>query len=52
MTLPAMLPVLTGTPGSTRWAGPALGEHTEEVLAGELGRTPAEIAALRDCGAI
>jgi crotonobetainyl-CoA:carnitine CoA-transferase CaiB-like acyl-CoA transferase len=30
---------------------PLLGEHTEEVLA-ELGRTPEQIAALRDEGAI
>lgn len=47
-----MLPVLGGTPGSTRWAGPELGEHTDEVLAGELGLSAAEIAALRECGAV
>ena len=32
VTVPAMLPVLSGTPGSTRWAGPELGQHTKEVL--------------------
>ena len=23
---------MTGTPGSTKWAGPDLGHHTEQVL--------------------
>lgn len=31
VTMPAMVPVLSATPGSTRWAGPDLGEHTEEA---------------------
>jgi crotonobetainyl-CoA:carnitine CoA-transferase CaiB-like acyl-CoA transferase len=52
LTLPAMLPVMAGTPGGTRWAGPDLGEHTEEVLRGELGLGDADIQRLRDCGAI
>jgi crotonobetainyl-CoA:carnitine CoA-transferase CaiB-like acyl-CoA transferase len=30
---------------------PGLGEHTDEILA-ELGRTDADIAALRECGAV
>jgi crotonobetainyl-CoA:carnitine CoA-transferase CaiB-like acyl-CoA transferase len=30
---------------------PTLGEHTDEILAG-LGRTPAEVAALRETGAV
>lgn len=47
-----MLPVLSGTPGSTRWAGPELGEHTEQILRGELGMDDAEIERLRECGAI
>ena len=47
-----MLPVLGGTPGSTRWAGPELGQHTDEVLREELGMDEAEIAALRERGAI
>ena len=39
------------TEASVRRAPPTLGEHTEEVLR-EIGKTDAEIAALRDSGAI
>jgi formyl-CoA transferase len=28
-----VVPKLSQTPGGTRWLGPALGQHTEEVLA-------------------
>jgi formyl-CoA transferase len=31
--IPGVVPKLSGTPGGTRWLGPALGAHTEEVLA-------------------
>lgn len=44
--LPAVTPKLSATPGGTRWMGPELGEHTDEVLAG-LGYSAAEIATLR-----
>ena len=52
VVMPAMLPVLSETPGSTRWAGPSLGQHTEEVLHEELGLNHKEIKRLRDVGAI
>ncbi|MDE0779654.1 MAG: CaiB/BaiF CoA-transferase family protein [Alphaproteobacteria bacterium] len=39
------------SPASIRRAPPTLGEHTEEVLR-EIGKTDAEISALRDSGAI
>jgi crotonobetainyl-CoA:carnitine CoA-transferase CaiB-like acyl-CoA transferase len=39
------------TPAGLHRASPGLGEHTDEVLA-ELGRTAAEIAALRDAGVV
>ena len=47
VTLPAMLPVLTGTPGSTKWAGPDLGHHTEQVLREQLQMDAAAILKLR-----
>jgi crotonobetainyl-CoA:carnitine CoA-transferase CaiB-like acyl-CoA transferase len=42
---------LSATPGRIRRPAPGLGEHTDEVLA-EAGYDPAEIAALREAGAI
>jgi crotonobetainyl-CoA:carnitine CoA-transferase CaiB-like acyl-CoA transferase len=42
---------LSETPGEIRSAGPAVGQHTEEVL-GELGIGPDEIAELRRKGAV
>ncbi len=49
--IPGIVPKLSETPGSTEWAGPALGEHTDEVL-GALGYTASELATLRTAGAI
>ncbi len=49
--LPAVTPKLSETPGGTRWIGPELGEHTDEVLS-SLGYSPAEIAELRRSGAL
>ena len=48
---PGIVPKLSATPGSTAWIGPALGAHTDEVLA-MLGYDAARIAALRADGAI
>ena len=47
VTLPAMLPVMTGTPGSIKWAGPDLGHHTEEVLKEQLNLDDASLSKLR-----
>jgi crotonobetainyl-CoA:carnitine CoA-transferase CaiB-like acyl-CoA transferase len=51
LKLPAVTPKLSETPGATQWLGPALGEHTDEVLRG-LGYDPQRIEALRRDGAI
>jgi formyl-CoA transferase len=45
-------PRLTGTPGSVRWPGPALGEHTDAVLKERLGMSTEEISRLREGGVI
>lgn len=44
-------PRLSETPGRVRWPGPALGEHTDQVL-GELGLAADKIADLRARGVI
>jgi crotonobetainyl-CoA:carnitine CoA-transferase CaiB-like acyl-CoA transferase len=44
--LPAITPKLSATPGETRWLGPTLGQHNDEVLRG-LGYDESEIALLR-----
>ncbi len=49
--LPAVVPKLSETPGGTRWIGPELGEHTEEVLK-SLGYDSAAISELALTGAI
>lgn len=44
--LPAITPKLSATPGQTRWLGPNLGEHNDDVLRG-LGYDDVQIAELR-----
>lgn len=49
--MPAVVPKLSATPGETRWLGPRLGEHTEEILR-DLGYQEPDIAAMRRDGVI
>ncbi len=49
---PAVVPKLSASPGRVSHAGPALGEHTEEVLGGMLGMSSEDIAALRAEGVV
>jgi formyl-CoA transferase len=49
--LPGIVPKLSETPGGTRWIGPKLGEHTDEVLR-SAGYADADIAALRGKGIV
>ena len=49
--VPGIVPKLSVTPGATRWLGPALGAHTEEVLA-SIGIRGDALAELRRQGVI
>jgi len=51
LKVPGIVPKLSETPGATRWLGPALGEHTDEVLA-SIGVSPEQIEQLRRDGAV
>ena len=44
--MPGIVPKLSDTPGSTRWSGPELGEHTDAILR-ELGFDRERIDTLR-----
>ncbi|VEG44038.1 putative acyl-CoA transferase/carnitine dehydratase [Mycolicibacterium flavescens] len=50
---PGVVPVLSETPGTVRYAGPAApGQHNDEVYCGLLGRSSAELDALRAEGVL
>jgi crotonobetainyl-CoA:carnitine CoA-transferase CaiB-like acyl-CoA transferase len=51
LKVPAIVPKLSETPGQTRWLGPALGQHTDEVLE-SIGVSRVQIDELRRNGAI
>ena len=38
--------------GATKWAGPELGEHTDQILRDELDMSAEQIQDLRACGAV
>jgi crotonobetainyl-CoA:carnitine CoA-transferase CaiB-like acyl-CoA transferase len=52
LKIPAILPKLSDTPGMTRWPGPALGAHNDEILGGILGMSADEMQRLKQAGAI
>jgi crotonobetainyl-CoA:carnitine CoA-transferase CaiB-like acyl-CoA transferase len=52
LTIPAMLPILTATPGRTDWPGPDIGQHNGEILGGLLGLGEADLAALHRDGIV
>jgi crotonobetainyl-CoA:carnitine CoA-transferase CaiB-like acyl-CoA transferase len=47
-----VVPLVVEAPGTVRWAGPAIGAHTDEILSGLLGMDAAAIAGLRGEGVI
>lgn len=50
--MPGVFPVLSGTPGKVKWAGPKLGSYNREIYGDLLGRSEAELARLAESGAI
>ncbi|UTA48943.1 CoA transferase [Simiduia sp. 21SJ11W-1] len=46
LDIPAILPKLTGTPGTTEWPGGEVGSHNDEVLQSVLGLSAEAIQAL------
>jgi crotonobetainyl-CoA:carnitine CoA-transferase CaiB-like acyl-CoA transferase len=52
LKIPAILPKLDKTPGSTRWAGPTLGSHNTEVLQELLGLSDQQLTRLAQDGVI
>lgn len=50
LKIPAILPKLAETPGTTDWPGPELGSHNMEVFGGLLGLNTAELATLKGQG--
>jgi succinyl-CoA---D-citramalate CoA-transferase len=49
---PGIVPKLSETPGETRWLGPTLGAHNEEVYGQLLGFTPERLEQLKQGGII
>jgi formyl-CoA transferase/succinyl-CoA--D-citramalate CoA-transferase len=52
LTMQAVVPRLSETPGAVRWVGPRLGEHTEEVLREALGLDAEAVEGLRARGIV
>jgi crotonobetainyl-CoA:carnitine CoA-transferase CaiB-like acyl-CoA transferase len=52
LQIPAMMPLMSDTPGGTDWPGPAIGAHNDEVFRELLGFTPEQLDALRGEGVI
>lgn len=50
--IPGIVPKFSETPGSIRHRAPELGEHTEEILGGQLGLSKEELASLKEKGVI
>ena len=52
LRIPAIVPRLDDTPGATRWPGPDLGSHNDEVFGNLLALDATRRRALREAGVI
>ncbi len=52
LTIPAIVPRLSDTPGSTEWPGPSIGAHNKEIFSTVLGLSDDEQSQLADNGVI
>jgi crotonobetainyl-CoA:carnitine CoA-transferase CaiB-like acyl-CoA transferase len=51
LKIPAIMPKLADTPGTTDWPGPEIASHTDEILQ-ELGLDAEQIAGLKTAGVV
>ena len=52
IAMPAVIPKMTGTPGRVAFAGPPIGKHNAEIYGSLLGKSEAELTALKAEGII
>jgi crotonobetainyl-CoA:carnitine CoA-transferase CaiB-like acyl-CoA transferase len=52
LAVPNLVPRLSDTPGVVKWLGEPLGAHNQEIYQGMLGLDDAEMARLKEIGAI
>ena len=52
LKIPAILPKLSATPGSTCWPGEPLGQHNDEILRGLLGLDEEILQSLHEAGVV
>lgn len=52
LKMPGIVPKMSETPGTIEWAGPKLGQHTDEVLAEKINLSADEIKKLKEKGII
>lgn len=52
LKIPGVVPKMSETPGGTKWLGPDLGQHTDEVLKNRLAFDDKKISLLKEQGII
>jgi crotonobetainyl-CoA:carnitine CoA-transferase CaiB-like acyl-CoA transferase len=52
LKMPGIVPKMSETPGEIEWAGPKLGQHTDEILKEKIHLSDEQINALKEHGII